>query len=742
MRRFIPDLISLGAIGILVGIFFYRLFIPVPQLLVTPDFGRSDAWHFSFATKYVLSQSLSHNTLPLWIPNMGEGFPLLAEGQTGTYFLFNLLLFKFLPVVTAYNLALVLTILLLALGTYWIARILRLGSLAALFAAVTLAFSGLPILNLPHITELQGMSLLPFVFGCTLLLFQSGQLLWAGVLALILTQQFFAGFPQATFLALILSGCYALWYAATRKRFSLLIPFGIAIILGFLGGAAQILPSWEFLHSITNPSGFNFQSAAQYSMPLVHLLTFLSPYALGSPKSGTYPPFYAFGGSVFWENTAYLGLLPLLFLGIAIVIRKKISDALFWILLLAVSLLFAWGWHSPVYLFFTVWPLNLFRVPSRFLWITIFGATMLSASAFHFLYRRAKRETARFLLILLIPLAAVQLFSSWWSYHLLIPAQKLLQPPSILSYVGNDPVYTIGAIETHEKTFLRHGWEYGNEPYLTLYTEGLGPDSNLIYHVPQHDMYAGRFLYRSQITDALLSATITHTANTATISSTMMLNILGIKHVVSFFPVDTTLSHTTLRTPAGPIRVFDNPGALPRAYLVREATTASTLTEAADALLSPLYDPRHTVLLEPASIRRYPAFRQFLVPAAPPLQTAAVTITGASDTGLGLTVNAGTKPALLVVRDTYYPGWKAYVDKTLSPIVPANIKQRAVYIPKGIHTVRFLYQPQSVTFGFWISIVTELIVAGITAALFADWRRGTSKTTHRLSSRSPRNRGT
>ena len=101
MKRFILDFFALGIIGLVVATFFFRLFFPTPQLLVTPDIGLSDAWHFSFSTKYVLGESLHKGELPLWRNDIGGGFPLLGEGQTGTFYAPNLLLFSTLDPVTA-----------------------------------------------------------------------------------------------------------------------------------------------------------------------------------------------------------------------------------------------------------------------------------------------------------------------------------------------------------------------------------------------------------------------------------------------------------------------------------------------------------------------------------------------------------------------------------------------------------------------------------------------------------------
>ena len=68
----------------------------------------------------------------------------------------------------------------------------------------------------------------------------------------------------------------------------------------------------------------------------------------------------------------------------------------------------------------------------------------------------------------------------------------------------------------------------------------------------------------------------------------------------------------------------------------------------------------------------------------------------------------------LVLDDTYYPGWKAYVDGRSVRIVAANGAFRAVVLPAGRHTVTFSYEPASVRVGAVISLVCA---GGIALAL-------------------------
>lgn len=721
------DYIAIGIIMLLIGIFFFRLFFPVERLIVTPDFGRSDAWHFSFATKYALSQSLKNGSLPLWREDIGDGFPLLAEGQTGTYFLPNLILFSTLPPVTAYNIALVLAILTLTVGTYVVMRLFGFSTVGSLFASATLGFSGLPILQLVHIALLQGMSLMPVVFALTMIVEKRGLSPWMMLLALAITQQFLAGFPQATFLTLALSGSYVLWQVYLTRSYSMVLLFTAAVLLGFVGAAAQIIPSWEFLRLSTNPFGFDYSQATQYSMPLRHLITFLDPFALGNPKYGTYPPFYRFDGSIFWENTAFIGLLPLFFIFTAWV-RKKSSLITFFTLLMLISILLAWGKNSPLYFVFTLWPLNLFRVPSRFLWLTAFSGATLAAYGFDTIVKHHTSKVVRWLLIVSILLNITQLFTSWWNYHLTVPAYQLLPNTTNDTTDIHGKTYTLSLIGTHNSYFVPDGWQR-ETPFIQLYTGAYAPDANILSGVNQHDIYAGRFLYRSTSADVLLSGTIIYDDTKATVSTPKMLDLLGIRTVISYLPIESDMLSLVQTKRIGPLtrRIYDNPRAVERAYLVREATTAATLNEAASRIFDPSFTAGKVALLETRDAEMHPNLTQFIRVNPSDEKDGVVTITANNPTSVSLSVHSGSTPALLILTDTYYPGWTADIDGKETPIYPANVKQRAIVIPKGSHTVQFTYQPRSVSRGLTISIITEFIVVLLMVVRIGDPYFGVGK---------------
>jgi uncharacterized membrane protein YfhO len=75
----------------------------------------------------------------------------------------------------------------------------------------------------------------------------------------------------------------------------------------------------------------------------------------------------------------------------------------------------------------------------------------------------------------------------------------------------------------------------------------------------------------------------------------------------------------------------------------------------------------------------------------------------------GVTIDAALqRPGYLVLADTYYPSWKAFVDGQPWPVLRANYAFRAVALPAGYHRVIFRYEPVSFRLGLSLSGATWL----------------------------------
>jgi len=68
-------------------------------------------------------------------------------------------------------------------------------------------------------------------------------------------------------------------------------------------------------------------------------------------------------------------------------------------------------------------------------------------------------------------------------------------------------------------------------------------------------------------------------------------------------------------------------------------------------------------------------------------------------------------PAFLVLSDSFYPGWHAYIDGVESKIYKTNGVARGILIDKpGEHQIKFKYKPMSFYIGLTISVVSLILL--------------------------------
>ena len=144
-----------------------------------------------------------------------------------------------------------------------------------------------------------------------------------------------------------------------------------------------------------------------------------------------------------------------------------------------------------------------------------------------------------------------------------------------------------------------------------------------------------------------------------------------------------------------------------RVFIPRRATILSDDWDGSEAAIvtirNPAFDPTAEVILH------IPLDQD--APALPVGEVAGgAVITGQTETRLEMVVNAESG-GVLVLKDSYYPGWMATVDGQAAQIYRANINQRAVILPAGAQRVVFEYAPP------WLRPVIALGAAAWTLLL-------------------------
>jgi hypothetical protein len=156
---------------------------------------------------------------------------------------------------------------------------------------------------------------------------------------------------------------------------------------------------------------------------------------------------------------------------------------------------------------------------------------------------------------------------------------------------------------------------------------------------------------------------------------------------------------------------------LPRAYLVGRASVLDG-QDAAARLADSSFDPRREAVL--AASETATALTE-----SPQAATGTVDFEIDQPERVRLAVSAPA-PSVLVLSDSWFPGWRATVNGQDVPVERANILFRAVQVPAGPHTVEFRYEPRSMRIGALISGGSALAVVAL-AVGGAIWQRRTGR---------------
>jgi hypothetical protein len=195
-----------------------------------------------------------------------------------------------------------------------------------------------------------------------------------------------------------------------------------------------------------------------------------------------------------------------------------------------------------------------------------------------------------------------------------------------------------------------------------------------------------------------------------------ILDAFSVKYVLAD-PEVRTLPRTNFRlVQAGVISVFENPDAIPRCYIARNATITDENT-ALRTVTRQGFNFRDEVLISSAvhqGLLEQPTHSLGSRKASPDDHAEMV-----RETPSLVQISAHTGgPSYLVLGDLFYPGWVAYVDGERVPVYSANYLFRAVRLLRaGDHSVRFEYRPGTVLVGASISTVAVLMV-GIMLVVF------------------------
>ncbi len=172
-----------------------------------------------------------------------------------------------------------------------------------------------------------------------------------------------------------------------------------------------------------------------------------------------------------------------------------------------------------------------------------------------------------------------------------------------------------------------------------------------------------------------------------------ILDLMGVRYVVTGAQSAPRFHGPRFRHAASlpGYELFENTTALPRFFLVHHVRQGGSLAA---------IDVRQTALTEEA------------IPLPPVAGEAAeaVGVVRYEPDAIDLDVRAHGA-ALLVAAETWYPGWRAWVDGRETPVHRVDVAFRGIAVPDGAHRVRMEFRPAILWIGLGVSLLTAVALA-------------------------------
>ena len=718
--------------------------------LLDPPAAADYPWHLNgidlFKEVLPLAKETSRQwlegSIPLWNPYQAAGRPLLAVPLTATLYPGSLL-YLLLPTAVAIEAIGYVHLTAAGIFTYAFARTLDVSRSGAIGSGVSLMLSGLCVSTATwHPVGISAITWLPLLLLATERTLRKPGLKEIALLAFAVAMGLLAGWTQIWVYSMYAVACYAgtglllrdLGDGRQRIRVSVALTAGVALGIGLT--AIQLLPSNELrLVSIR---------ANDVSLSLAMPAGFLSiRELLELLLSGDISPDF-FGWPI-----VYIGIAPWLLLPVAALSDHRRAQTLCFGAMCALGLSVTVS-ESMVEAIRWLPTTSGFRFQARILVIAAFSAAMLFGFAIDTLERGTPRTrawwTGGILVVIAIALQAVVPFGPrgipllWASAALALVGLftthsrlRMAAPSAIVTLLALDlftssvegfqrPIHAPKIVEGKAGVYdyVRKHQEYGRTLMTPTHSWEveiirLRTTGERIYGITDYSQLTAkrtaRFFDRAFGRSHDASASGGYFRITPDSPNLRMLDLLAFRFVVGRSkPAGKLLSSLNQHGPhwrpvyrdpgPNPVGVYEHPRPLPRAYVSFQAVAATDGAAALDAISTPGFEPRETVVVEGVATE---------LPSTPEaIQPARITLFSPNEVVVEVDTAA---PGILVLTDTYYPGWRAEVAGEEVEILRANYLFRGIQLPAGNHQVTFRYAPASLSAGAAVSVVSLLLLS-------------------------------
>ncbi|HEV8344408.1 MAG TPA: YfhO family protein [Candidatus Binatia bacterium] len=302
-----------------------------------------------------------------------------------------------------------------------------------------------------------------------------------------------------------------------------------------------------------------------------------------------------------------------------------------------------------------------------------------------------KKRRGRSILLrsLLVAVVFIDLERAHRDYQYLLDPGFIYEGPRVISHLENDPsrVFYYPAGET------LHPFEYSVlalpsfEGAISLVFSNLLPNSGVIHGFDYFQEIDA--LSRRPYVSFLLFA---DRADPET--RFRLLGTLNVKHLISFRPLPGLGITLVRHFPQYPSWLYRIDRVVPRVYVVPNTSVEKNPMKVLQRMSSPGFDPLKEIILEKPVSR-------------PPAKDLRSEVSISEYANQHVVIRASLdNEGILVLTDSFYPGWRVYVDGEEQEILRANLFFRAVALSQGDHLVEFRYEPVSFKIGLAGTLVT------------------------------------
>ena len=646
------------------------------------------AYHLSQA--WFIARSFARGELPLWDPYTYCGVPFYANLTAQLFYppaLAAVLLSNWTGgphLLYWLELQMVAHVFLAGAFTYWLLRRLGVGKAPALLGATIYQIGAYTASQAEHLGAIDAAAWLPLAWLCVVSLGDRFRWRWLAALAGALAMSILAGFPATT--AVVFISCFLLAATLLLRRTSpwLLVAIAFAAVWAVLLAAIQLFPTLQ-LSSLSVARYRSHYLGTGGGMPLQALVSLVLPNHYG---------IFQFDGATWkhpWEVTflyTYCGLPALLLAPLAVLYRRSRHAACFALLAL----------------FAALWMLGDSTPIGKAIFLSLPDAVKGS------LYAQFALCAFSLAIALLAGLGAQQLINGrprWLrAAAVAIVAVDLIAAGSARPFntvddrldpgIGYD--HFAGVPQIPEE--IRRLTNRQAPPWRVDVMQG---SSDLITHGPLfefpsangNDPFAMVRLMQVRLSfcQGVNWGRYYEIAN----PDSPLLKLLNVRYVIAsrvlekpgeLFPV--------LELPG--THIYENPGVLPRFFLVSRVQRAANMESALAALRARDFDPRMEAVVEgPLSPAPGP-------PTAPP---ASVRLLAYGARQFTVQTEAAA-PAFLVTSETAYPGWHAFLDGQERTPLMTNAAFRGLPVPAGKHIVKMRFDPEILWRSAWVTLAASI----------------------------------